>query len=262
MHFEEQPALGAPLEMIDRARFESYYRRRFKRTLEAEQLTFPQVLVNLKLAVEIEGRIVPSNLGILLFTERPEKVLDGAVIDIAAYRHETADGNTADTKRITGPLPEQIHQVLHYFQTSPLIAVVSGKESTGRRDLPAYVDTALQEALVNAVVHRDYQLTGSQIIIRLFPHRFEIQNPGGLHNTLTEENLYAGCQPIRRNQQLAGFMRDYESPITRTSFMEARGEGFLNLVRDSLALSGKRPEIKRIGEAVKLTIFAATYHQD
>jgi ATP-dependent DNA helicase RecG len=262
MPFEEQPALGAPLEMIDRARFESYYRRRFKRTLEAEQLTFPQILVNLKLAVEIEGRIVPSNLGILLFTESPEKVLDGAVIDIAAYRHETADGNTADTKRISGPLPEQIHQVLHYFRTSPLIAVVSGKESTGRRDLPAYVDTALQEALVNAVVHRDYQLTGSQIIIRLFPHRFEIQNPGGLHNTLTEENLYAGCQPIRRNQQLAGFMRDYESPITGTSFMEARGEGFLNLVRDSLALSGKRPEIKRIGEAVKLTIFAATYNQD
>ena len=194
MPFEEQPALGASIEMIDRDRVESYYRRRFKHTLEAEQLMF--------------------------------------------------------------------HQVLHYFQTSPLIAVVSSKESTGRRDLPAYVDTALQEALVNAVVHRDYQLTGSQIIIRHFPHRLEIQNPGGLHNTLTEENLYAGCQPIRRNQQLAGFMRDYESPITGTSFMEARGEGFLNLVRDSIAISGKRPEIKRIGEAVKLTIFAATYHQD
>jgi ATP-dependent DNA helicase RecG len=35
-----------------------------------------------------------------------------------------------------------------------------------------------------------------------------IRNPGGLHNTLTEENLYAGCQPVRRNQILAGFLRD------------------------------------------------------
>ena len=73
---------------------------------------------------------------------------------------------------------------------------------------------------------------------------------------MTEEALYSGCQPVRRNQQLAGFMRDFPSPITGTSFMEARGEGFLNLVRDSLALSGKRPEIKRIGQAVKLTIYA------
>ena len=186
-----------------------------------------------------------------------EIVLDGAVIDIAAYRYDIANGETADTKRIRGPLLEQIIQVLHYFQTSPLIATVSKKKAMGRRDLPAYVDTALQEAVVNAVVHRDYEITSSQIIIRLFPDRIEIQNPGGLHNTLTEEALYTGCQPVRRNQQLAGFMRDFPSPITGTSFMEARGEGFLSFVRDSMALSGKRPEIKKIGDAVKLIIFAA-----
>ncbi|MDQ1351235.1 MAG: hypothetical protein QG657_1537 [Acidobacteriota bacterium] len=262
MPFEERPAPGAPMEMIDLSRFEAYYRRRFGRSTSSEQLTFNQLLVNLKLAIDTEGKTVPTNLGILLFTERPEKILDGAVIDIAAYRHPVADGNTTDSKRITGPLPEQILQVLQYFQTSPLIATLAKKESLGRRNLPSYVDTALQEAVVNAVVHRDYELTGSQIIIRLFPDRIEIQNPGGLHNTLTEENLYAGCQPVRRNQQLAGFMRDFESPITGTTFMEARGEGFLNLVRDSSVLSGKRPEIKRIGEAVKLTIFAAVYPQD
>jgi hypothetical protein len=39
--------------------------------------------------------------------------------------------------------------------------------------------------------------------------------------------------------------------------MEARGEGFLNLVRDSEALCGKKPKIERIGAAVKLTIYAA-----
>ena len=44
--------------------------------------------------------------------------------------------------------------------------------------------------------------------------------------------------------------------------MEARGEGFLNLVRDSLALSGKCSEIKRIGQAVKLTIYAPVFGED
>ena len=44
-------------------------------------------------------------------------------------------------------------------------------------------------------------------------------------------------------------------PVTGSSFLEARGEGFLNLVRDSLRLSGRRPELEQIGAATKLTIF-------
>ena len=255
--FEERPAMGTDLEIIDSGRVDSYYQNRFKRTFASNGLTFERLLVNLKLAVEMDGRVLPTNLGVILFTEQPERFLGGAYIDMAAYKGTVADGETADTKRICGPVPEQIVRVLKYFQTSPLIATLSRKEAMGRRDLPSYVDTALQEAVVNAVVHRDYELTGSQIIIRIFSDRIEIQNPGGLHNTLTEEALYTGCQPIRRNQLLAGFMRDFPSPITGTSFMEARGEGFLNLVRDSEALSGKKPKIERIGEAVKLTIYAS-----
>jgi predicted HTH transcriptional regulator len=86
--------------------------------------------------------------------------------------------------------------------------------------------------------------------------RLEIRNPGGLHNSLTEENLYAGCQPVRRNQILAGFLRDYESPATGRRYMETRGEGFLTLVSRSLELSGRRPELVNMGGAVKLTLFA------
>ena len=44
--------------------------------------------------------------------------------------------------------------------------------------------------------------------------------------------------------------------------MEARGEGFLNLVRNSQRLSGRRPELEQIGQATKLTIYAATYEGD
>lgn len=256
--FEERPALGTDLSIIDQTRVESYYHHRFKRSFSADGLTLERLLINLKLAVDMDGRTVPTNLGVLLFTERPDRFLGGAYIDIAAYRGDIADGETADARQVHGPVPEQIIQVLHYFRTSPLIAAVSRKSAMGRRDLPAYVDTALQEAAVNAVVHRDYELTGSQIIIRLFQDRIEFRNPGGLHNTLTEEALYTGCQPIRRNQFLAGFMRDFASPVTGTSFMEARGEGFLNLVRESKALSGRRPKIERIGESVRLTIYAAS----
>lgn len=62
---------------------------------------------------------------------------------------------------------------------------------------------------------------------------------------------------MRRNQLLSGFLRDYVSPLTGTSFMEARGEGFLNLVRECERVSGRRPDLQVRGEAVCLTLYAA-----
>ena len=63
-------------------------------------------------------------------------------------------------------------------------------------------------------MHPDYAVRGSQIIIGLYPDRIEFQKPSALYNTLTIENGYAGCQSARRNQFLAGWLRDYKSPLT------------------------------------------------
>ncbi len=257
---EERPVFGSTLDDLHDLRLETYFRNRFPEWTRPGDWT--STLLAHKLAATTDAGVIPTHLGVLLFAERPERHLPGAYIDVAAYRHGAADGNTSDSRQVTGPLPEQIGQVLTYFASSPLIPTASRKERDGRRDFPSYVHTALQEAVVNAVVHRDYEVRGSQIIIRLFHDRIEFQNPGALYNTLTIENVYAGCQPARRNQFLAGFMRDYKSALTGTSYMEARGEGFLNLVRDSQRLSGRRPELQQIGQATKLTIYAATYEDD
>lgn len=256
--FEERPVFAAPLDAINRNRFDDYHRARFDKPLSESGLPYERVLGNLKLAVQQEDRPwQPSTVGLLLFSDHPEMHLPGAYVDIAVYDQAVADGNTVDSKRITGPLTDQIEGVLSYLRTSPLIATVSRKDGLGRRERPAYSEFALQEAIVNALAHRDYEVSGSQVIVTVFPDRIEIRNPGGLHNTLTEENLYAGCQPVRRNQIVAGFLRDYESPATGRRYMETRGEGFLTLVRTSLELSGQRPELTNTGNAVKLTMFAA-----
>ena len=257
---EERPLLGSSLDDLSEVRLEKYFRDRFPDWSEPDD--WGSTLVAHKLAAVLDSGVTPTYLGVLLFAEQPERYIYGAYIDLAVYTHDTPDGNTVDSNRFVGPVPEQIAQVVSYLRVSPLVPTVSKKDGDGRRDYPSYALTALQEAVVNAVVHRDYEIAGSQIIIRMFPDRIEFQNPGALYNTLTIENLYAGCQPVRRNQLLAGFMRDYKSALTGSSFMEARGEGFLNLVRDSLRLSGRRPEIEQIGEATKLTIYAARYENE
>lgn len=254
---EERPVFRTGVEVLDLSRFESYYRRRFSGSPDQAEVEISQILVNQKLVVRDEsGALRATILGILLFAERPDAFLNGAFVDVAAYAGTVADGNTADARRIYGPVPEQIEQVIGYLRASPLVARSSAKSGSGRLDIETYSMLALQEAIVNALVHRDYELEGSQVRVFLFQDRVEIWNPGGLHNTLSAEDLYRGCQPLRRNQLLAGFMRDYVSLLTGRSYMESRGEGFLNLVRESLRVSGRRPELIVQGQAVRLTIYA------
>lgn len=91
----------------------------------------------------------------------------------------------------------------------------------------------------------------------MFTDRIEISSPGRLHNSLIPEDLFAGAQPYRRNQLLAGFMRDFTSPITGRAYMESRGEGFLMMVRETERLAGRPPVVEQIGDSVRVTIPSA-----
>ncbi len=155
--YEEWPAIDATLDDLDRTRLATYYQQRFGKPLHEAELPLERLLGGLKLASRAGDRSwEPTNLAVLLFSERPDRWISGAYIDIAAYTHDEADGDTADTRRIYGPVPEQIESVLAYLKTSPLLATLSRKEAAGRVDRPAYALWALQEAVVNAVVHRNY----------------------------------------------------------------------------------------------------------
>ena len=252
---EERPVVDATIDDLDELRLRRHFQRRFRGWRPPDD--WRETLTAHKLAVEVENRVFPTCVGILLFAEQPERFLPGAYVDLVLYRHDEADGNAVDRKRFDGPVPEQIEQAVSWLRASPLNPVASVKDWGGRHDFPAYDDRAIQEAVVNAVVHRDYEVRGSQVIINMFPDRIVFRNPGSLYNQLTPEMLYAGCQPVRRNQFLAGFLRHYVSPVTGGAYMEAIGEGFLNLVRASERLSGRRPLLEDIGGGMRLTIYAA-----
>ena len=259
MPVEERPIIDAAMEDLDELRLQRHFRGRFPDWTPPDD--WRQTLIAHKLAIEVENRVLPTCVGILLFAEQPERFLPGAYVDLAFYNRDEADGNAADRKRFVGPVPEQIEQTVSWLRTSPLNPVASVKDGGGRHDYPAYDDRALQEAVVNALVHRDYEVRGSQVIVSMFPDRIVFRNPGSLYNQLTPEMLYAGCQPVRRNQILAGFLRHYVSPVTGGAYMEAIGEGFLNLVRASERLSGRRPALEDIGSGMRLTIYAARQEQ-
>jgi predicted HTH transcriptional regulator len=156
-----------------------------------------------------------------------------------------------------GTVLNQIDQTTAYLGSSPSLAIASSKDNLGRVDRPAYSMRAVQEAVVNAVAHRDYALVGAQVRVQIFPDRIEVTSPGRLPNSLVPDDLYAGAQPLRRNQLLVGFLTHMPGPWSGRVFMESMGEGFLTMVRESEDLSGRRPELRLQTEAVTVIIFAA-----
>lgn len=252
--FEERAVRTADLKALDLTLFEDYCRRRFGPEDAAAGPAVEFRLVNLKLAARLNsGPVVPTVVGLLLFGRTPITThLPGAFVQCVLYRGIVADANEqVDEKLFRGPVAEQIIAATRFAQR--YIPVAAEKTYEGRLDRPAFSLRAVHEAIVNAVVHRDYQLSGSNVYVMVFDDRIEISNPGGLHNTLRTENLFAGAQPYRRNQALAGFLRDYESPLTGRALMESRGEGFLMLVRETRALGGDVELLSDLG-ALKLIL--------
>ena len=80
----------------------------------------------------------------------------------------------------------------------------------------------IREAVVNALVHRDYSIAGTDIMLAIYADRIEIQSPGKLPNTVTPEGMKSGMR-YARNQTLVNIMRDYR-------YVDARGMG----VRDKM----------------------------
>ena len=133
-------------------------------------------------------------------------------------------------------------------------AINVARKNVGREDHPQYVLNAVHEAIVNAVAHRDYSISGSKIRLFLFADRLEIYSPGSLPNTLTIETM--PYRVFTRNQLLVSFLSRMRSRRTGRVFLESRGEGVRGILEGSEAHSGRRPEYELFGDELRLTIWA------
>jgi ATP-dependent DNA helicase RecG len=93
---------------------------------------------------------------------------------------------------------------------------IRGMQREERSDYP---QKAVREALVNALIHRDYQVVGSEIHVDMYPDRLEITSPGGMINGKQIQNMDLRHIPsLRRNQIISDL-------FSRLHLMERRGSG-------------------------------------
>lgn len=217
-------------------------------------------LTKLGLVREDDSGVLRATVaGVLLCTTRPDEYLRGATIEAVRYRG-TVSGRASqhDAASITGPLDQQIRAAVNFARLNTRVAA---RKAPGRIETPQFSPRALFEAIVNAVVHRDYSMKQERIRLFIFDDRFELYSPGALPNTLPIEAMRN--RQATRNETLASILRmlavgDIAGAGDRQYFLEQRGEGVPVIYEQTRALTGRDPEYELLGGTeLRLTIPSA-----
>ena len=198
--------------------------------------------------------------GVLLAADDPREWLPNAYVQAVCYDGTRQDGDRQlDAQDIGGPLDRQIRDAMRFVVRNRRVAA---RKQPDRSEVPQYNERAVFEAVVNAVVHRDYAVSGSKIRLFLFDDRLELYSPGGLCNSMTTEDLRTS--QFTRNELLASRLGqcpvgDVPGSGGREYFIERRGEGIGVIEDETFALAGRKPIFELIGEReLKLVLPAAS----
>ena len=126
-----------------------------------------------------------------------------------------------------------------------------------RTERPQFSERAVFEALVNAVVHRDYSMAGVCIRLHLFNDRLELLVPGALANTLTADSLH--LRQATRNQLIVSLVVRCPAPtgLGCTRMMDRRGDGVPIIFKECEELSGRPPAYSLVDDAeLRLVMWA------
>ena len=226
----------------------------------------PTFLAKLGMArVDEDGTARPTVAGLLMATEEPRRWLPNAYVQAVAYRGNAIRAGSAssayqlDAEDVTGPVQHQIVGTCRFVARNMRTAAF---KEQGRIDRPQYDITAVFEAVVNAVAHRDYSVHGSKVRLRLFDNRLEIYSPGAIPNSMTVDSLR--YRQSARNETICSLLAKCAIPdeswlaTDRRNIMEKRGEGVPIILENSTHLSGREPEYRLIDDAeLLLTIYGA-----
>ncbi|MCL7454058.1 MAG: hypothetical protein M8467_13525 [Anaerolineae bacterium] len=234
-----QPCPGATMADLDTEHLEAYREELGRRRPGSPLLRRPaeELLLSIGAAVRERGRVQPTLTGILFFGQDPQRFYPSLTVTLLHFagtstaRARPDDPLYLDNREFRGVLPVVIDAVrAAIFDKLSKRAVVNGFV---RHDVAEYPEVAYREAIVNAVAHRDYELDGAFIQVRLFADRMEVQSPGGLGGHLTVDNL--AYEQYTRNPHIMTLLEHH-------GYVERRGLGIDQMIR-AMADAGLEPPV-------------------
>ncbi|MBS1251607.1 MAG: hypothetical protein MAG451_00640 [Anaerolineales bacterium] len=161
----------------------------------------------------------PTYAGVLLFGKEPFAAVPGCEITVVRYAG-TEMGDEFLRQDIRDTLPEQIRRTEAFLVSN--MRVGARLRGFDREDKAEYPVEAVREAIVNAVAHRDYSITGDQIRVFMFSDRIEVYSPGRLPGPVTVDNLVE--ERFSRNETIVQVLADL-------GFIERLGYGIDRMIR-------------------------------
>lgn len=123
------------------------------------------------------------------------------------------------------------------------------KKAQYRVDKPDYSERAVTEALVNALIHRDYLVLGSEVHIDMYDDRLEIYSPGGMYRSKPIQDYRLDeIDSVRRNPIIADLFH-------RMKFMERRGSGIRKILDETAKLPGYSDDLKPVFRSTETAFF-------
>ncbi len=247
-HWERRTVLGADIEDLSQREIEKtivlYKERNSKVTIEDNEDFLIQT-----------GLIKNNNLTnacVLLFANTPVRFIPQSPIRITVFPgRETGDTFIGD-RLLNGNLFENIIDTLEYLD------IVFGKTievvDNLRTEKQNYPHLAIREALMNAVVHRDYNSVNSFLQISVFSDRTEISNYGTLPEGITIKDLKKEHNSILRNPDIAQIC------FTRR-YIEMLGSGTLRMINDCKVNGFKQPKWEESEKTFKV-VFEGVKHKN
>lgn len=176
----------------------------------AERRNLKDLLANMDLIAGPVESLFPKNAALLLFSEKPDKFFHYCWTEIVEFPKGPEDPEFIERPNVTGPIQNQIIKVVEFFKTNILkLKIIKQPDVAESKKVWNYPMEALEEAIANAIYHKDYQVR-EPIEIRVYPNSITILNYGGPDRSITKEAFVRGViKPRRyRNRKIGDFLKE------------------------------------------------------
>jgi ATP-dependent DNA helicase RecG len=239
IRFDEMVNRNFPVAEFDDAKFDKFLKLAgISKVMETEE-----ILQNLHAAEVQLGTCYYYNTAVLFFAKNLDKHFFHTCVTCALYKG--LDKVTIlDRKDFNHDIIDNIDKAMIFLQQH-LNVRYEFDGSPARKEIPEIPIEALREAVINAVIHRDYFEKGANAMVEIYDDRVEITNPGGLPKGLKEKDF--GKISILRNPNIANLMQ-------RIEYIEKMGTG-IRRMQKMLAGAGLPPIKYEFSSFVRAVFF-------
>ncbi len=232
--FETEVVPGARSSDLDPDIIREYLDRREARG-SAHVISIPELLFEIG-STDRDGN--PTTAGILLFGKNPQAFFPHAGVVFVRFsgtEPRGEDGGIGYGRRdeLGGPLARVVERAWNIINEE--MRVGAAVNELERQELMEYPRFAVREALVNAVAHRDYRITGRRIEVRMYADRMEVISPGSLPGYMTLDNLVE--EHFSRNPRLVNGLYQW-------GYIEELGLGIDQMIEDMVQAGHAPPTFR------------------